>query len=869
MKKLVLLVFFSSLVMINGQTIKIFHPAANDTLELFNNYTIEWFDDIDDAENLLISLYKGSMRMKFFYCQATGATEWNFFTPTLESGTDYKIKIERNSNSTIYDETGYFTIKGTNNVSGRISGDWTLENSPYILSDSVFVESQNSINIEPGVKIIGSKYFNNFDIFGNITARGEQGLNVVFENVNLKINGNDKSDSSKIQYTTFHSSQEDNEYITYTTFGKSYLDEGNCIIRTEDGGYMIAGSSNFTDAYGHDVWLIKTDKNKNIIWDKVYQEEGYEYSSSVFQTEDGGYIVGGSESEGYAFDGFLMKVTAQGEMEWKKIYGTTGYKDMISSIIKTNDGIIISGYTSAKGNGRYDVWLVKTDLFGNLLWDKTYGTEWDDNGYSVIKTSDGGFVLTGRWGGNGSQLWIIKTDADGNEIWNKIYGGTDPNDMDWGNEIIETSEGGYAVIGKTESYGAEESDIWLIKTDQSGNIEWNNTYGGIYFDSGNSIIQNNDGSFFILGSTNNNWMGSGGDAWLIKTDIYGNEEWSQTYGGSSGDEGKSFCKSYEGGLIIICDTWSFGAGWSDILMLKTDINGNMISGEQCLNCLDDSKVVIQNCTIQNLNSYGIIAKNSSPVISNNLITGNEGGIKLRGSSSQYIVNNTIADNDSTGIWFEGNSDISCINNIIYGNGIYQVFIADDESDPSFYYNDIQGGQSAFGFGWGVIYNGIYENNIDSDPLFLDNYSIFVNSPCFDSGIPGLDNSNLGEMYIPLYDIFGNPRIFSYVIDIGCYEAYEVGIEDAEVPATTELYQNYPNPFNPVTKISYSLKSEAQVKLSVFNTKGELINKLVDERKTAGNHSVNFSGEGFNSGIYLYKLEVNGSIVDSKRMLMLK
>jgi len=860
------------LAITNAQSIKILHPAANDTLDLLRNYTIEWVDDIADSLSLQIKLYKGATLKKYFSVPANGSSTWFFYTPTLESGSDYNIKIEYYADPSVYDETGYFTLKGTNNVSGNVSGDWTIENSPYILTDSVYIEPHDSLIINPGVEVIGSLYFSNFDIFGNIKAKGKPNQNVVFENVNLNIFANDDSDSSKFQYSSFYPAREDIDYLSYTTFGKGYLDYGDCIIKTEDGGYIIAGSSNFTDAYGHDVWLIKTDKNKNIIWDKVYQEEGYEYSSSVLQTDDGGYIVGGLECEGSVFDSFLMKVNAQGETEWKKIYGTTGYEDRINSIIKTNDGVIFTGNTNAKGNGRYDVWLCKTDISGDLLWEKTYGTEWDDNGYSVINATGGGFVLTGRWGGNGSDLYIIKTDADGNELWNKIFGGTDPNDMDWGNEIIETFEGGYAVIGKTESYGAGESDIWLIKTDQSGNKEWSKTYGGIYFDSGNCVIQNNDGSFFILGSTNNNWIGSGGDVYLIKADPYGIEEWSQIYGGNSTDTGKSFCMSYEGGLMIICDTWSYGAGNADILMLKTDINGNMIFGKQCLNCLDNSKVVIQNCTFQNLNNYAIVIKNASAVISNNLIAGNENGIKLSDFSAQYVVNNTIADNDSTGIWFEGNSDVSCVNNIIYGNGIYQVFIAGDDSDPSFYYNDIQGGLSAFGYGWEVIYNGFYENNIDEDPVFINiisNYEIFVDSPCFNTGMPDIDGSDIAEMNIPMFDIAGNQRILLDRIDIGSYETYEVSIEDEILPLYTKLYKNYPNPFNPTTEISYSLKSQGMVTLSVFNTKGELVRTLVSQKMPSGKHSVNFSADGLNSGIYFYRLVVEDKVVASRKMMMLK
>jgi hypothetical protein len=359
------------------------------------------------------------------------------------------------------------------------------------------------------------------------------------------------------------------------TYGGTGGEDAYSVRQTSDGGYIVAGHTYSFGAGGYDFFLIKTDANGNIQWAKTYGGTILDVARSVQQTSDGGYIVAGHTLSFGAgsYDIFIIKTDASGNIIWDKTYGGTN-DDHAYSVQQTSDGgYIVAGTTWSFGAGGYDAFLVKTDANGNIIWAKTYGGGSFDGAYFVRQTSDGGYIVAG-WTfsfGGGSNIFLIKTDASGNIIWAKTYGGTGD---DWGSSVQQTSDGGYIVAGHTLSFGAGSYDIFIIKTDANGNVQWAKTYGGTSEDNAYSVQQTSDGGYIVAGRTFS--FGAGWyDIFLIKTDASGNVQWAKTYGGTDIDWANSVQQTSDGGYIVAGYTASFGAGGGDIFLIKTDANGNI------------------------------------------------------------------------------------------------------------------------------------------------------------------------------------------------------------------------------------------------------------------------------------------------------
>ena len=356
--------------------------------------------------------------------------------------------------------------------------------------------------------------------------------------------------------------------------GAGYDMGGGETVQTGDGGYAISGETNSSGAGGLDFWLFKTDAGGNMQWNKTYGGAFNENIGDMRQTSDGGYaILGYTTSFGAGNqDVWLVKTDAAGNMQWNKTYGGTGDEWAISVVQTSEGGYALLGYTSSFGAGSEDLYLVKTDAVGNMLWNKTYGGPNVEEGRSVVQTSDGGYALAGYTnssGAGGSDFWLVKTDAAGNMLWNKTYGGTG---SDYCENLIRTSDGGYAMTGHGTSFGGYKA--YLVKTDANGNMQWNKTYGGA-IEIGIHVIQTAvDGGYAIVGW---NYV-SGQNLLLIKTNATGDMLWKQNYGGTGIENGYSVVSTGDGGYILTGLTTSFGAGGNDVWLVKVDENGVIPEG---------------------------------------------------------------------------------------------------------------------------------------------------------------------------------------------------------------------------------------------------------------------------------------------------
>jgi len=266
-----------------------------------------------------------------------------------------------------------------------------------------------------------------------------------------------------------------------------------------------------------------------------------------------------------------VHVTRIVSVGWTRTYGGDNYDDGFSVQQTSDGGYIITGSTSSYGTGNADVWLIRTDPAGDTLWTKTFGGTEYDGGASVQQTSDGGYIIaawTYSFGAGGCDVWLIKTDASGNQSWAKTFGGTSGGHC---YSVQQTADGGYIVAGSTVSEGPTWVDVWLIKTDAVGDTLWTKTFGGEGADDGYSVQQTSDGGYIVAGYYNLR------DAWLIKTDADGDTLWTRTFGGFESSVGNSVQQTSDGGYIIAGNAQQpEGSGGFDILLIKTDASGNQV-----------------------------------------------------------------------------------------------------------------------------------------------------------------------------------------------------------------------------------------------------------------------------------------------------
>ncbi len=341
------------------------------------------------------------------------------------------------------------------------------------------------------------------------------------------------------------------------TYGGSSNECAYSALETPDGGYALAGYTTSFGAGSRDFWLVKTDANGTMQWNRTYGGTGMDAAYSLIKTSDGGYALAGALSysslwEPNYFTGgdfWLVKTDSNGVMQWNKTYGGTG-NDIARALVATPDGgYALAGtwnYTTYYGLSYYgDFWLVKTDASGNMQWNKTYTKTGDTTGYaadyacSLVTTADGGYAIAG-YSVSSYDLWVVKTDASGNMQWNKTYGVGAIMDFFGFCSLIATSDGGYAVAGGS----------WVVKTDAAGNTQWNKTYGEAEGQYAHSLIETTDEGYAIAGGS-----------LLVKTSASGNEQWKQTY---TGADAYSVITTSDGGYALAGDySWDFWLGKSD------------------------------------------------------------------------------------------------------------------------------------------------------------------------------------------------------------------------------------------------------------------------------------------------------------------
>ncbi|CAN0569218.1 unnamed protein product [Ectocarpus sp. 12 AP-2014] len=329
------------------------------------------------------------------------------------------------------------------------------------------------------------------------------------------------------------------------TYGGSKDDRGQGLTQTIDGGYALTGYAMSDDGDGsvnngfHDNWVLKVDALGTIEWEKSFGFSGHDHSYDILETEDGGYFFTGflditsARSDGNTEKASSLtrhgvgefwgtKIDQTGALQWRGYFGGTN-NDRSHAVVQSDDGgFVMAGFSESDDfditntQGSYDFWTVKVDAKGNMLWERSFGGSGIEIAHDIAKTNDGGYVLTGNTfstdgdisEANGeSDFWLIKVNDAGSLIWEQSYGGSG---FDAAQAVIASKDGGYFVVGNTKSVDADtsinygENDLWMVKTDDTGNLVWQKSFGGSGLDFAFDIVENADGSIVVVGETSSN-----------------------------------------------------------------------------------------------------------------------------------------------------------------------------------------------------------------------------------------------------------------------------------------------------------------------------------------------------------------------------
>ncbi len=352
-------------------------------------------------------------------------------------------------------------------------------------------------------------------------------------------------------------------------FGGAKDDVAKGVTSTDDGGLIIAST---TRSFGHgktDMNVMKLDSKGNKLWQKNFGGERKETASAITQTADGGYIaVGSTKSYGAGgYDFYIVKMDAEGNKLWEKVAGG-GAKDEATAVTATKDGgVLVLGTTKSYGKGSYNYYAIKLDAKGALVWEQVAGGKDWDIPSGVVEADDGSFLLVGKsesFGENSYDGYVVKLSSEGKFIWEKTFGG---KKEDMINAIAKGKDGGFLMVGKTKSYKDKKGDSFIIKLDKDGKKLLVKTYGDKGKDSAFGVTATKDGGYAITGSSRTMSYGRT-DFILIMMNKDGEITGSNHYGAKKEEIAYAVTELNDGGLVMVGDTKTHGSGGMDIYVVR-------------------------------------------------------------------------------------------------------------------------------------------------------------------------------------------------------------------------------------------------------------------------------------------------------------
>lgn len=374
---------------------------------------------------------------------------------------------------------------------------------------------------------------------------------------------------------------EPNSLLTWQrAIGGALEDSGEALVRVS-GGYVAGGWSISFGAGAADFYLLKVNDSGRTLWHAQFGGTDNDFSRALVVADDGGLVMAGVTSSFGAggTDMYLVKADASGQLVWDTTFGGT-FNEEAFGILKTGDGgFLVVGTSASIGAGAFKAgYVVKTDADGNFQWDtggQLVFVAVDIIGYDIIETPDGGYLVVGEtvplltgW----SQAYLAKLDSGGKLLWQNTHGGS-VNDL--AKSVTIAADGDYVVVGSTTSFGAVGWDIYAMRVDPTGDtVRWQKNYGGAKDDRGERIIATSDGGFVIIGTKQFGGL-TGSQMYLMKIDGSGAMLWEKSYGGAEFEKGRQALIAADGGYVLVGATASNGGGRDDVYLVKTNPSGDL------------------------------------------------------------------------------------------------------------------------------------------------------------------------------------------------------------------------------------------------------------------------------------------------------
>ncbi len=467
----------------------------------------------------------------------------------------------------------------------------------------------------------------------------------------------------------------------------------------------------------------------------------------------------------------------------------------------------------------------------DLTWTASYGGQLNEDGFSGCQTSDGGYAVLGStfsYGAGDYDLYLLRLDSLGDTLWSAVYGGPE---ADQGYDIQQTADGGFILTGKTKSYGAGDADLYLLKIDFLGGEVWSKTLGDTGRDEGWSVRQTSDLGYIVAGKTNSTGTGAD-DFYLVKTDAAGDTLWTRTFGGANGESAAAVRVTLDGGYIVFGTTGSFGQGYSSMYAVRTDGNGDTLWTATYGGDKSDLGHAVEITPDGGFVFAGATASLGA------------------GYSDMYLVKTDPLGAPEWERYFGGTED----------DRAYSVQVAPDGGYL------VAGRTQSLGSGQYDMYA------VRTDPVGFPNWSQTY-------GGAKSDYCRKALVELDGFVLIG----YSYSFSSGGSDAYLVRLQDDQatwvddpldlLPLHFELAQNYPNPFNPSTTIEFSVERRDDFSLTVFNVLGQEVRHWDLGSLPLGTHTVSWDGlnnygRQVASGVYLYRLQADNQQL-TRKMILLK